>query len=181
MPSACWNDLRRLCATDAPRQRNGFWRSLDTLGHFFGAYIFGGLKDNFPLESIFATYGNHIEEEQSDALKEALVMHTLALAPERDMRRDASMRVTKKSDVARARYEQQRAEREAAGKSEDLARSDDNRAQLVMHAQQLVHRIAAAADVVACDELGRTAAQYGANRAAAWQLLVKRQLCAQEA
>ena len=115
LSSACWNDWRRLCAADAPRQSSGFWRSLDGLGRFFDAYLFGGLKDNYPLESIFSTFGEHIEDEQSAALKEALVIHTLALAPERERRKDGSMRVPSKSDGARARYERQRAEREAAG------------------------------------------------------------------
>ena len=66
------------------------------------------------------------------------------------------MRVEKKSEVARAKYERARAEREAEGKSEELQYADDNRAQLVLRGKQLCERMAIHEVVEACSELGCT-------------------------
>jgi hypothetical protein len=81
--------------------------------------------------------------DQSAEFKEAISSHAISLESERAERRKQEYRAPKKSVKAQERYALQKAAREAAGNvDEELPRADDNRAQLVKRAEQLLARMA---------------------------------------
>lgn len=96
------------------------------------------------------------------ALKEAIVRLTLRLRQEKDARRAPEMRIPKTTAKAKARYEEQAAERLAEGKSEELERDSVSRKQLVMRGESLLKRMMEAnqAELEPCPEIGMTPAEF---------------------
>ena len=148
-----------------------FWtrEMLPELCPWFESRFFGRHRTNYPLESTFSVYGQHVESAQAMELKEAIVRLTKALQHEKDARRAPEMRVPKKSAKAKERYEEEAAARFEEGKSEELERDSVSRKQLVMRGESLLARMMKAnSEVELCSEIGMTPAAFYTARLASW-------------
>ena len=127
-------------------------------------------------------YGQHVEEEQSSELKEAIVNLSNQRQPEREARKSAEMRTPKVLAQAQLNYEAAASSRAAEGSSEDLSHDSQSRKQLVSRAQTLLARMMAAEErqQPECPEIGRDATAFRVRRNTEWELLFKREAKALE-
>ena len=105
-------------------------------------------------------------------------------ATEREARRSEDMRVPKKSVKAQKRYLEQKEEREAEGKTEELQHDSESRKQLVARGIALHKRMCAEKEVEAlagCVEIGKSAAQFAKDRKRGWDDLYTSEAKALEA
>ena len=179
-------DWAKLCCPKGRIDLDWTRGTLPELAPWFESRFFGGQKSNYALESGFSVYGKHVEDEQSSELKEAIVNLTRKRQPERDARKDASMRTPKKSKVAQERYEAERTSRAAEGLTEDLSRDSVSRRQLLSRAETLLARMVAAEEQVGqkepeCSEVGLSVAAFGKRRKVEWEKLFKREAATLEA
>mmetsp|Transcript_32484 Transcript_32484/g.85275 ORF Transcript_32484/g.85275 Transcript_32484/m.85275 type:complete len:1051 (-) Transcript_32484:158-3310(-) len=183
------SELRRaewgkLCAPPPARSQIDWTRkTLPELAPWFESRFFGAHRCNFPLEAGFSEWGQHVESEQGAEVKEAIVRTNKMLQPLREARRDAAFRMPKKSAKAQERYQQEKASRQAEGKSEELTRDSENRQQLLARAASLLERMDSTKQEEMrnmCIEIGKTAAQYRKDRRSSWELLYKREAKALE-
>ena len=152
-------DWMKLCM---PRLRESVdWTTatLPAINPFFEVYFFGGKHSNLSVEQHFSTYGNHTEDQQSEALKEALTVGAIRLQPEKDARRSGELR-KKPLEVA---------EGEEPPDDTRLKKDSDTRTQLQMRGQQLVSHLQRSADRPALGEFRK-------QRELAWLMLRTREL-----
>ena len=114
------------------------------------------------IEQLFSVYGQHINAEQSMALKEAIVAAVMRLAGERAERTAEGMRAKPLTPAKRAMLPA------AQAHTGELGKNDENLAQLELMCSQMLKRMRSttAADVAA-------GATFTAKRKARWELLAK--------
>lgn len=175
-------DWKRLCSPEGRIDLDWSRQTLPELAPWFEARFFGGAKCNYPLEAGFSTVGQHVKNEQSSELKEAITNITMHNELDRKKRKHESMRVPKKSKKAKANYDIQRRSRADAEESEDLKHDSENRKQLLSRAATLLERMVAAEEKEAreCPEIGLTASAFRKRRNLEWDKLFKREACALE-
>ena len=160
--AACIADWLKL-ADPAQRKEIDWTRAtLPGLGPFFENKFFGGFHAQLVIEQLFSVYGQHIQTEQSMALKEAIVAAVLRLAGERAERTAEGMRAKPLTPAKRAMLPA------AQAHTGELGKNDENLAQLELMCSQMLKRMRSttAADVAA-------GATFTAKRKARWELLAK--------
>ena len=174
----------KLCALPPARSKIDWTRkTLPELAPWFESRFFGAHRDNYPLEKHFSTYGQHIEEQQSADLKEAIVRTSLMLQAFREERCSEEMRVPKVSKAAQEKYLEDKQSRMAEGKSEQLVRDAVNRKQLRARARTLLERMKAVKqekEITACAEIDKSAGKFASDRKVEWEKLYKREAKALE-
>jgi hypothetical protein len=160
--AACIADWLKL-ADPAQRKHIDWTRAtLPGVGPFFENKFFGGFHAQLVIEQLFSVYGQHINAEQSIALKEAIVAAVLRLADERGARTAEEMRATPLTPEARAKLPA------AQAHTGELGKNDESLAQLELMCEQMLKRMRAttAADVAA-------GAAFTKKRKQRWELLGK--------
>ena len=151
-------DWRKLCTPKLRPSVDWTTATLPGINPFFEVYFFGGKTGNHPVEQHFSTFGNHVEDEQSEALKEALSVGAIHLAAGKVARCAPALRKRLKKG----------GEGEDPPADQRLKNDSDTRAQLQMRGQQLVAHIKR--DVPAALE------NFRKDRELAWKMLQAREL-----